>query len=101
MCRIVEIAIVEMERRFRPIVIITLEQIYEDVVDSLSMNSAMVRSKSRKRSLVIARQIYCYVSCKHDRGCTLNRIAELIGRRHHTTILSSNKAAKKHIKTVV
>ena len=49
-----------------------------------------VQSKSRKREIVLARQLYCFYMCFYTK-LSLKRIGETIGGRDHTTVIHSRQ----------
>lgn len=48
-----------------------------------------IKSKSRKRNVVMARQLICYFIYEHTK-LTLHKVAEMINRNHSTIIYSKD-----------
>ena len=62
-----------------------MEKILEVVVSVTNIFAAEILSKTRKREVVTARALFCYLACKHsNKGPTL--IGRFIGRDHSTVI---------------
>ena len=61
------------------------------------MSASSVNSKSRKRDLVVARQVSMYLSQKYTR-MPASRIGKLIGNRDHSTVIHSCSAVEKRLK---
>lgn len=53
-----------------------------------------VMGKSRKRELVVLRQVYCYFCMKNGLLNSLKEVGETIGSRDHTTVIHSCKTVK-------
>lgn len=73
-----------------------LGTILELVSYATFMPKNLVVSSSRKRELVIARQIYCYYAKKHTKF-TLAVIGSNVGDRDHATVLHAIKEVEKII----
>ncbi|MFW5871757.1 MAG: helix-turn-helix domain-containing protein [bacterium] len=79
------------------------ENIKEVVLNYFMISDKRIRSKSKKEELVLARQLYCYLTKKVlsrnrviRKGYTLNKIGMLIDRDHATVLYSVN-AITKHL----
>lgn len=74
-----------------------LEEILQDICDTMGYPISTVKSKDRHREYATCRQIYCYVS----RICTkeyLHKIAELVGYEDHTTVIANAKKVAYFLK---
>lgn len=69
---------------------ITIELIQEAVCNHYDMELKLLYTKSRKREIVLARQISMYLSKKYT-GYSLARIGDIIGKKDHATVLHACK----------
>lgn len=67
---------------------ISLEFILATVSEVFNVSVEDIKSKTRKRPVVFARQCYCYLANMHTK-VGLKRIGELIGGRDHSTVIHS------------
>lgn len=64
------------------------EEIIDLVCEETGIGYSLVKAKSRKREVVITRQLVAFY-CKGCCGLSLKSIGELIGNRDHTTVIHS------------
>jgi chromosomal replication initiation ATPase DnaA len=95
---IVDISLYEMKRRFPDKKEVTLEDIFNDMERVFRFNPVMVKSRSKKGTLVLYRTIFCYVARFHAKF-KLQRIGEFLDDRDHTTILTNTQNATKYLFT--
>lgn len=70
------------------------EQVIEIIAKELNLKVDLIKSTTRKNSIVWARDIVCYV-LKNKLNLTLTEIGKLLSGREHTTISHSvNKVEK-------
>ena len=72
---------------------ITVEDILNTVSEQLNISTALIRSTSRKREVVQARQIAMYLAKEHT-NMSSARIGSYIGSRDHATVLHACKLVK-------
>ena len=77
---------------------LTVDEIVEKVCDYYHVSAEEVGGKSRKRNLVVARQVSMYLAQKHTR-MPAARIGKLIAGRDHSTVLHSCERVEEKIKT--
>lgn len=67
---------------------LTIDDILEKVCEHFNVTQAAVNSKSRKKDIVIARQVTMYMAQKYTKmpAC---RIGKLVGGRDHSTVIHS------------
>lgn len=75
----------------------SLYVIFLEVCKYFHLPPENVRKPCRKRELVWARQLYCYLAKKFT-SLSLNQIGEVIGGKDHTTVIHSNTTANNLIK---
>ena len=68
---------------------VTIDMIIKSVCDNYHVTNEELSSTSRKRTIVLARQVAMYLSHKHIKNITYARIGEYIGKKDHTTVLHS------------
>ncbi|MBP5323677.1 MAG: chromosomal replication initiator protein DnaA [Bacteroidaceae bacterium] len=68
---------------------VTIDMIIKSVCDNYHVTNEELSSTSRKRNIVLARQVAMYLSHKHVKNITYARIGEYIGKKDHTTVLHS------------
>lgn len=83
--------------------LVIAENIKQVIIKYFMISDKRIRSKSKKEELVLARQLYCYLTKKvlsrnrvKRKGYTLNKIGMLIDRDHATVLYSIN-AITKHL----
>ena len=74
----------------------TPEDVLLEVCRLTGVTPELVKSPSRKRDIVIVRQIYCLVARKIT-GAMYKEIGKVIGGRHHATILAACRTAEDNI----
>lgn len=94
--KIIDISVEGMNRLDKFDKSVSLDEIFNDVINSLNVDHNKIKSVIRSRELVLARQIYCYVASLTGRY-SLSKIATLIGNRHHSTVLVSIRKVKNNI----
>lgn len=67
---------------------LTIDDIIEQVSKYFKVTPQLINGKSRKKEIVIARQVSMYLAQKHTK-MTAGRIGKLIGNRDHSTVLHS------------
>lgn len=77
---------------------ISMEGIKELVAKEMNIDLEMVNGKSRKRDIVIARQLSMYL-CKNFTDKSLKSIGEHFGGKDHSTVIYSCKAIQDMIET--
>ncbi|MBO4850780.1 MAG: chromosomal replication initiator protein DnaA [Prevotella sp.] len=77
---------------------LTVDDIVDKVCDFYQVSPEEVGGKSRKRNLVLARQVSMYLAQKHTR-MPAARIGKLIAGRDHSTVLHSCEKVEEKIKT--
>lgn len=77
---------------------VSLEQIKQLVADHFNVREDSLQSKSRKRNVVMARQLSMYLA-KNLTTYSLNKIGGTFGGRDHSTVIYSVKAVKDLIDT--
>ena len=76
---------------------VTIDDILERVCNHFNVSLADVNGKSRKRDLVVARQVSMYLTQKYTKMPT-NRIGKLIGNRDHSTVIHSCTQVEERMK---
>lgn len=76
--------------------IITIDKIKNAVANFYNINPSELESKSRKKEIVIPRQLAMYIA-KELTGSTLETIGKHFGNRDHTTVLHSINIAERNI----
>ena len=76
---------------------LTIDDILEKVCKHYGVNQQHICSKSRKRNLVLVRQISMYLAQKYTK-MPASRIGQLIGGRDHSTVLHSCSAIEQRLK---
>ena len=76
---------------------LTIDDILEKVCKHYGVSQQTVFSKSRKRDLVLVRQISMYLAQKYTK-MPASRIGQLIGGRDHSTVLHSCSAIEQRLK---
>lgn len=72
---------------------ITIQSIQELVATHFKIEADLLQSKSRKRNIVIARQLSMYFAKKHTNK-SLKTIGDTFGGRDHSTVIYSCKTVK-------
>ncbi len=76
---------------------LTIDDILETVCQHYQVSTTAVNSKSRKRELVIPRQVSMYLAQKHTK-MPAARIGKLVGGRDHSTVLHSCAQVEQRMK---
>ncbi len=79
---------------------VTIEHIQELVADAFDIAVEHINAKTRKRSVVIARQLSMYLA-KNYTNLSLKAIGEYFGGQHHSTVIYSCKAIQDMLDTDV
>ncbi len=75
---------------------LTVDDIMEKVCDHYNVTTTEVNSKSRKQSIVRARQVSMYLAQKHTK-MPASRIGKLVGNRDHSTVIHSCAQVEKRM----
>lgn len=67
---------------------VTPEGLFYAIWKIMGVTASQIKSRSRRREVVNARHIYCYV-LKTETNMTLKAIGETLNGRDHTTVLNS------------
>lgn len=76
---------------------LTVDDIIETVCSFYDVTPAMVNSRSRKKNVVVARQVATYLAQKHTKMPS-NRIGQLMGGRDHSTVIYSCAQVEQRLK---
>ena len=76
---------------------LTVDEILETVCNHYNVSASAVNSKSRKRELVLARQISMYFAQKYTKMPS-SRIGKLVGGRDHSTVIHSCTQVEQRMK---
>lgn len=76
----------------------SIEKIIKTVCDHFSMDESLIQTASRKREIVLARQIAMYLAKKYT-DSSLAHIGAKIGGKDHATVLHAIKAIKDQMET--
>lgn len=77
---------------------LTIEQIHEVVCDQFQVDPEQVRSKTRKREVVQARQVTMFLA-KNCTNSSLKQIGKFFGGRDHSTVIYANQAVQNQLET--
>ena len=77
---------------------LTVDEIVNTVCNQFNVSPEEVGGKSRKRNLVVARQVSMYLAQKHTK-MPASRIGQLIAGRDHSTVLHSCEKVEQRMKT--
>lgn len=77
---------------------LTIDDILEKVCNHFNVTVSAVSSKSRKRDLVVARQVSMYLAQKYTK-MPASRIGKLVGGRDHSTVIHSCMQVENRLKT--
>ena len=75
----------------------TIDEIVEKVCVHYNVSASDVNSKSRRRDLVIARQVSMYLTQKYTK-MPASRIGKLVGGRDHSTVIHSCTQVEQRMK---
>lgn len=73
-----------------------IENILEAVCEQYKLDSSAIHTKSRKREVVVARQVAMYLTKKHT-DLSTSKIGKFIGDKDHATVLHACKTIKGQI----
>ncbi|MCR5132217.1 MAG: chromosomal replication initiator protein DnaA [Prevotella sp.] len=76
---------------------LTIDDILDTVCSHYGVTATAVNSKSRKRDLVVARQVSMYLAQKYTK-MPAARIGKLVGGRDHSTVIHSCSQVEQRIK---
>jgi chromosomal replication initiator protein len=76
---------------------LTIDDILEKVCNHFNVSVSGVNGKSRKRELVIARQVSMYLAQKYTK-MPASRIGKLVGGRDHSTVIHSCSQIEQRMK---
>ena len=76
---------------------LTMDDILETVCTHFNVTTASVHSKSRKRDIVMARQVSMYLAQKYTKMPS-SRIGKLVGGRDHSTVIHSCTQVEQRMK---
>lgn len=77
---------------------LTVDDIVETVCNHFNVSPSSINGKSRKRELVVARQVSMYLAQKYTKMPT-SRIGKLVGGRDHSTVIHSCSQVKSRMKS--
>ena len=77
---------------------LTIDDIMEAVCAHFNVTATAVNSKSRKRDLVVPRQVSMYLAQKYTK-MPASRIGKLVGGRDHSTVLHSCAQVEARLKS--
>ena len=76
---------------------LTIDEIMEKVCVHFNVSTSEVNGKSRKRELVVARQVSMYLTQKYTK-MPASRIGKLVGGRDHSTVIHSCTQVEQRMK---
>ena len=76
---------------------LTVDEIVETVCNHFNVSPSAVGGKSRKRDLVVARQVSMYLAQKYTK-MPASRIGKLVGNRDHSTVIHSCSQVETRLK---
>ena len=77
---------------------LTVDDIVKAVCEHYNVSTEAMNSRSRRRELVVARQVSMYLAQKHTK-MPAARIGKLVAGRDHSTVVHSCKAVERMMKT--
>lgn len=77
---------------------LTLDDIIEKVCQHFEVTVEQIKSKSRKRDYVVARQVSMYLAHKYTK-MPASRIGKLVGNRDHSTVIHSCAQVERRMRT--
>jgi chromosomal replication initiator protein len=77
---------------------ISIEKIIKLVCEHFNMDDSLIQTSSRKREIVLARQVAMYLAKKYT-DCSLSHIGTKVGGKDHATVLHAIKALKNQMET--
>lgn len=76
---------------------ITIEDIVHNTCEYYHVKDETIYSSSRKRDIVIARQVAMYLTHKHLPNLSLARIGQCIGSKDHSTVLHACRTIEEQL----
>jgi chromosomal replication initiator protein len=76
---------------------LTVDEIVETVCNHYHVSTAAMNSRSRKRELVVPRQVSMYLAQKLT-NMPASRIGKLVGGRDHSTVIHSCNTIEQRLK---
>ena len=76
---------------------ITVEDIVHSTCEYYHIKDESIYSSSRKRDIVLARQIAMYLTHKHLPNLSLARIGQQIGSKDHSTVLHACRTIEEQL----
>ena len=73
-----------------------LEQLLNRVAKAANLNVAELRSTSRRRHIIVAKQVFCYYARNNTRH-SYSQIGECLGRYDHSTVIHCVKTVNNMI----
>ncbi len=77
---------------------IDIDRLAEVVADEFGISKKLLKSRSRKKEVLIPRQVVMYLA-KEYLGLTLQKIGDYFGGKDHTTVLNSIRKVQKLLST--
>lgn len=77
---------------------LTIEDIVHTTCDYYHVKDECIYASSRKRDIVLARQVAMYLTHKHLPNLSLTRIGQCIGSKDHSTVLHACRTIEEQIK---
>lgn len=77
---------------------LTLDDVLNEVLGVVNLARPDVRSKSRRREYVLARQLFYYYAIRMTQ-CSLRTIAEYVRRSDHSTVIHGIKTVQNLVAT--
>ena len=77
---------------------VTVEEIIHSTCEHYHVKDDSIYSSSRKRDIVLARQIAMYLTHKHLPNLSLARIGQQIGSKDHSTVLHACRTIEEQLK---
>lgn len=77
---------------------LTVEDIIHSTCEYYHIKDDSIYSSSRKRDIVLARQMSMYLTHKHLPNMSLSRIGQCIGSKDHSTVLHACRTIEEQIK---
>jgi hypothetical protein len=82
-----------------PLYIEDLEIVTSQICEYFQVTFEQLEKISRKKPIVIYRQIAMFFCKEHDQGITLNSIGEFFGGRDHSTVIHALQTVNDYIDT--
>jgi hypothetical protein len=82
-----------------PLFIEDLEIVTAQICEYFGVTAGQLKENSRKKPLVIYRQIAMFFCKEHDQNITLNSIGDFFGGRDHSTVIHAIQTVNDYIDT--